>query len=50
MYMPKIWQKMKKNLGQLALNPFLHGTSKARNPRKHAQRARKLEKVQAKNS
>ena len=26
--MPKIWQKMKKSLVQLALNPFLHGTSK----------------------
>ena len=23
----KIWQKMKKSLVQLALNPFLHGTS-----------------------
>ena len=26
--MPKIWQNMKKSSVQLALNPFLHGTSK----------------------
>ena len=30
--MAKIWQKMKKNLVQLAFNPFLQGTSSARNP------------------
>ena len=30
--MPKIWQKMKKSLVQLALNPFLHGTSITLNP------------------
>ena len=29
---PKIWQKMKKSLVQLAINPFLHCTSKTRNP------------------
>ena len=31
--MPKIWQKMKKSLVELAFkNPFLRGTSKTRNP------------------
>ena len=28
--MPIFWQKMKKSLVQLALNPFLHGTSETR--------------------
>ena len=31
-FMPKIWQKMKKSLVQLAFNLLLHGTSKTRNP------------------
>ena len=30
--MPKIRQKVKKSLVQLALNPFLYGTSKTRVP------------------
>ena len=30
--MAKIWGKMMKSLVRLALNPFLHGTSKTRNP------------------
>ena len=31
--LPKIWQKMKKSLVQLALNIFVHGTSKNPKPR-----------------
>ena len=30
--MAEIWQKMKKRLIQLAMNPFLHSTTGTRNP------------------